>query len=65
MEVGTAAIKYAYEVLGAKMLFAGHNPKNVASGKALRKLGFEYVRDEYYEPTGLMHPSYEKWKENI
>ncbi len=26
---------------------------------AVLKLGFQYVRDEFYEPTGLYHPSYE------
>ena len=27
--------------------------------KVLQKLGFVYVSDEFYEPTGLYHPSYE------
>ena len=39
-------------------LFAGHNPKNSASKKLLTKIGFKFIRDEYYAPTGLMHPSY-------
>ena len=54
-----AIIDYAFTVLKAKKLFAGHNPNNIASQKVLSKLGFSYVRDEFYEPTGLFHPSYE------
>ena len=45
--------------LNAKGLFAGHNPKNVASRKILlEKLGFAYVGDVFYPPTGMNHPSY-------
>lgn len=42
----------------AAALFAGHNPNNTASAGLLKKLGFQYTHDEYYAPTGLMHPSY-------
>ena len=45
--------------LNATAIFAGHNPKNTASCYVLEKLGFQYIGDEYYEPTGLYHPSYE------
>lgn len=58
-EAADAVIDYAFSVLKAKKLFAGHNPNNIASRKVLNKLGFTYVRDEFYEPTGLFHPSYE------
>lgn len=58
-EAANAVIDYAFTVLKAKALFAGHNPNNIASRKVLNKLGFVYVRDEFYEPTGLLHPSYE------
>jgi [ribosomal protein S5]-alanine N-acetyltransferase len=51
-------IEYAFTELGASALFAGHHPSNVASGRALLKLGFKYTGEEFYEPTGLMHPSY-------
>jgi len=44
--------------LDANGLFAGHNPNNTNSRKVLEKLGFTYVGDEFYEPTGLYHPSY-------
>ena len=59
VEAAKAAIRYAFTELEAKKLFAGHNPKNIASRKVLLKLGFVYAGDEFYEPTGLYHPSYE------
>lgn len=59
-EAAKAVIQYAFTTLHAEKLFAGHNPKNVASQKALAKLGFTYIGDEYYGPTGLYHPSYER-----
>jgi len=58
-EGAEAVIQYAFSVLKAKGLFAGHNPNNVASSKVLFKLGFQYIGDEFYEPTGRYHPSYE------
>lgn len=51
-------IEYAFKELKVDNLFAGHNPKNEASKKTLIKLGFKFFKEEYYEPTGLMHPSY-------
>lgn len=57
-EAAQAVIGYAFDSLGAARLFAGHNPANVASRKLLMKLGFQYTHDEFYPPTGLMHPSY-------
>ncbi|MEK4053248.1 GNAT family N-acetyltransferase [Paenibacillus sp. FSL F4-0087] len=58
MEAARAVIHYAFGELKAKALFAGHHPDNEVSRHMLSKLGFEYVRDERYEPTGLMRPSY-------
>jgi RimJ/RimL family protein N-acetyltransferase len=60
IEAAEKVIDYAFNELGAKELFAGHNPNNIASKKLLEKLGFEYTGDEFYEPTGLYHPSYKK-----
>ena len=57
-EAGLTVIKYAFETIGAKALFAGHNPKNTASARMIKKQGFSYTHDEFYEPTGLEHPSY-------
>ena len=58
-ELATAVISYAFTTFKAEKLFAGHNPNNVKSKKLLIKLGFAYIGDEFYEPTGLFHPSYE------
>ena len=58
-EAANAAIDYAFSKLNAKGLFAGHNPNNTGSKRVLGKLGFQYIRDEFYAPTGLYHPSYE------
>lgn len=57
-EAAGAVIEYAFTVMRAERLMAGHNPKNIASKKVLAKLGFSYLRDEFYEPTGLYHPLY-------
>jgi RimJ/RimL family protein N-acetyltransferase len=57
-EAARAAIAYGFGALGASALFAGHHPDNAASRRMLEKLGFAWVRDELYPPTGRMHPSY-------
>ena len=57
-EATQAVIRYAFNILGVKALFAGHNPTNEASRRLLEQLGFRYTHDEYYPPTGLNHPSY-------
>ncbi len=62
VEAATAAISYAFDVLHTEGLFAGHNPKNIASKKVLAKLQFQYIGDEFYAPTGLYHPSYKRLK---
>ena len=62
-EAASSVINYAFTNLNFSGLFAGRNPNNIASKKLLEKLGFSYVRDEYYQPTGLYHPSYLLTKE--
>jgi ribosomal-protein-alanine N-acetyltransferase len=57
-EAARAVIGYAFAVLNAQALFAGHHPANTASRHLLLKLGFQYTHDEWYPPTGLNHPSY-------
>ena len=57
-EAGGAAIRFAFDVVGVRRLYSGHHPDNAASGAVLRKLGFRFTRDVFYEPTGLMHPLY-------
>lgn len=58
VEAANTVINYAFSVLNAKSLFAGHNPENAASAKVLSKLKFRCIGEEFYEPTGLYHPSY-------
>ena len=57
-EAGHAVIAHAQDTLRTGSLFAGHHPHNDASRHLLGKLGFAYLFDSYYEPTGLMHPAY-------
>ena len=57
-EAASAIIGFAFEKLGAKALFAGHHPANTASRKVLEKLGFRFIGEEHYPPTGAIHPSY-------
>ena len=58
LEAGTKLLHYAFNTKQVSGLFAGHHPKNRASRNLLVKLGFQYTHAEYYEPTGLQHPSY-------
>jgi [ribosomal protein S5]-alanine N-acetyltransferase len=58
-EAGASVVAYAFDVLGATSLFAGHHPDNHGSKTALEKLGFRYTHHELYPPTGLEHPGYE------
>ncbi|HBE76468.1 MAG TPA: GNAT family N-acetyltransferase, partial [Firmicutes bacterium] len=57
-EAARAVISFAFDTLEISSLFAGHHPGNDASHRLLIQLGFCYVGDEYYPPTGLNHPSY-------
>ncbi|MDL2206923.1 GNAT family N-acetyltransferase, partial [Eubacteriales bacterium OttesenSCG-928-N13] len=57
-EATRAVIDYAFDVLGVADLFTGHHPENTASAALVKRLGFHYIEDVLYEPTGLMHPSY-------
>lgn len=57
VEAGSAAIAWATKK-GIAALIAGHHPENIASGRALQRLGFRYTHDELYPPTGQMEPCY-------
>lgn len=57
-EAARAVIAYAFDTLGVQALFAGHHPSNVNSRKTLLRLGFIEGEAQFYEPTGLLHPSY-------
>jgi ribosomal-protein-alanine N-acetyltransferase len=57
-EAAQGALEYAWEKLQLSKVYAGHHPDNRASAKILKRLGFEFVENVFYKPTGLMHPSY-------
>jgi RimJ/RimL family protein N-acetyltransferase len=57
-EAALGALEYAWVKLQLPKVYAGHHPDNRASEKILKKLGFEFIENVFYEPTGLMHPSY-------
>ena len=57
-EAALGALEYAWTKLELSKVYAGHHPDNRASAKILKRVGFEYLEDVFYKPTGLMHPSY-------
>jgi ribosomal-protein-alanine N-acetyltransferase len=63
-EAARAVVDHAFSTLKIETLFAGHHPDNKSSRSALRKLGFIGAPAEFYEPTGLHHPSYLLYKED-
>lgn len=62
IEASLAVINYAFMAINTKCLYAGHHPFNIASKRILQKLGFIYFKDEFYQPTGLNHPTYQLTK---
>lgn len=58
LEAARFSLAYALEVLKARNVFSGHHPQNESSCKLLTKLGFKTFTNEFYEPTGLIHPLY-------
>jgi RimJ/RimL family protein N-acetyltransferase len=57
-EIAGAVVNHGFRKLQLPMLRAGHHPEHQNSKKILLNLGFEFVEDVYYKPTGLMHPTY-------
>ena len=57
-EAARAVIRFAFESLELKTLFAGHHPENAASRRVLEKLGFQYAGEDVYPPSGVMEPTY-------
>ena len=57
-EVATAVLAHAFDVLQAGAVFAGHHPDNTKSKLLIQSLGMKFWREEFYPPTGRMHPSY-------
>jgi RimJ/RimL family protein N-acetyltransferase len=58
-EIAQGVVNHAFEKLQLPMLRAGHHPEHRVSKKILVKLGFQFVDDVFYKPTGLMHPTYQ------
>jgi ribosomal-protein-alanine N-acetyltransferase len=57
-EAGKLILKYGIQNCSASAIIARHHPENFASKNVLLKLRFESNGADFYEPTGLMHPSY-------
>ena len=57
-EAACGALDYGWQKLRLSRIYAGHHPGNQASRRILEKLGFAFLGNVFYEPTGLMHPSY-------
>jgi len=45
LESARTVIQHGFETLGARSLFAGHNPGNESSRRLVARLGFRYLRD--------------------
>ncbi len=58
-EAANAVIAFAFSARSAANIFVGHHPENEGSRKLMKKLGFQYIGDHFYEPTQLYHPSYQ------
>ena len=57
-EAALGALEYPWQKLQLSKVYAGHHPDNRAWEKILKKLGFEFIENVFYKPTGLMHPAY-------
>ncbi|HEX2062245.1 MAG TPA: GNAT family N-acetyltransferase [Thermoanaerobaculia bacterium] len=57
-ESARAVIAYAFDLVGADAIYAGHHPHNEASRALLTRLGFEQIGAHLFPRTGLDHPWY-------
>jgi len=57
-EASRTVIRYAFEVLGAKGLSAGHHPENLVSKKLIETLGFHYSHHERFAALEMDIPYY-------
>ena len=62
IEAARGALDYGWRELRLTKIYAGHHPDNHASRRILDKLGFAFLATVFYEPTGLLHPSYVRVK---
>ena len=57
-EAAQGALDLGWRELRLAKIYAGHHPDNHASRHILERLGFTFLDTVFYEPTGLLHPSY-------
>jgi len=57
-EAAAAVIDYGFANFRIDAIFAGHPQENAASRKVLLSLGFQYIGDELYPPSGIVEPAY-------
>ena len=57
-EAARGALDYGWRELRLAKICAGHHPDNRASRHILEQLGFTFLDNVFYGPTGLLHPSY-------
>jgi [ribosomal protein S5]-alanine N-acetyltransferase len=57
-EAARGVLDHCWAKMRLAIVYAGHHPANRASRRILDKLGFEFLENVFYAPTGLMHPSY-------
>jgi RimJ/RimL family protein N-acetyltransferase len=58
IEAARRALELGWQELRLAKIYAGHHPDNHASRHIFDKLGFTFLDTVFYEPTGLLHPSY-------
>ena len=67
-EAARRVIQHGFENLDLGYILAGHHPEHQAVQHLLPTLGFEFVHDELYPPTGLLHRLYklrrDVWRED-
>jgi len=57
-EAAEGALDWGWRELRLSHIYEGHHPDNHASKHILERLGFTFLDNVFYEPTGLLHPSY-------
>lgn len=57
-EAAEAVIQFAFVVIGATALSAGHHPGNLNSKKVIERLGFRYTHEEYFPALQMNIPYY-------
>jgi ribosomal-protein-alanine N-acetyltransferase len=57
-EAARGALDYGRRELRLSKVYTGHHPDNRASRHILETLGFSFLDNLFYPPTGLLHPSY-------